>query len=126
MLVALAELPAASAAVQVIVVVPSGNVAGASLVSDTTPTASVAVAVPCVTAVSGPVASAVTFAGGVTTGAVVSATVTTNRSARASLPAASWAEQVTVVAAMAKIEADAGEHSAVPSPSTASCVAGLV
>ena len=69
--------PAASVAVHVTIVVPTGNVTGASLLNEGTPsTRSVAVAVPMDTVVCAPVASAVTSAGGVTTGPVVSTTVT--------------------------------------------------
>ena len=56
---------------------------------------------PIVTVVVGPVASAVTLAGGVTTGGVVSSTVTF-WVAVAELPAASVAVQVTVVVPIGK------------------------
>ena len=94
---AVAALPAASDAVQVTVVVPSGNRAGASLVTDATPTASDAVALPTSTgAPPGDAASAVTSAGAAIDGGVVSTTVT-RCSAVAALPAASDAVQVTTV-----------------------------
>ena len=94
---AVAALPAASAAVQVTVVVPSGNRGGASLATDATPTASDAVALPMSTgAPPGDAASPVTSAGAAIDGGVVSTTVT-RCSAVAALPAASAAVQVTVV-----------------------------
>src|SRR5258708_6106820 len=77
--VALAELPCASFAVQVIVVVPMGYVALSGCASPRTPVTvppgqlSVAVAVPRSTV---PLHSAFTSAGGVTTGTVLSTTVT--------------------------------------------------
>ena len=64
-------MPLASVAVQVTTVVPSGNVAGASEVT-VTGKISVAVAVPIATVLSTPLASTVTSAGAVSTGAVVS------------------------------------------------------
>ena len=95
--VAACLLPAASAAVQVTIVVPSGNRAGASLAMDATPTASDAVAVPCSTAVpDGPDASARTESGAYTDGGVVSTTETTCES-DAAFPAASAAVHVTTV-----------------------------
>ena len=69
--VAVDTLPLASVAVHVTVVVPSGNVAGASEVT-VTGKMSVAVAVPIATVLNTPLASAVTLAGTVSTGAVVS------------------------------------------------------
>src|SRR5437773_8124891 len=76
--VAVPELPAASVAVQVTVVVPSGNTlpAGASFVTVTTPRSSLAVAVPScaspTTAPDGDVASTVASGGAVIDGGVVS------------------------------------------------------
>src|SRR5262249_38664745 len=67
----------------------------------------------------GPVASAVMFAGTVTAGAVVSATVTV-KVFEPGLPAASVAEHVTVVAPSANVDPDAGTHVGVIDPSTAS------
>ena len=66
--VAVPVLPAASVAVHVTIVVPTGNVTGASLLNEGTPsTRSVAVAVPMDTVVSAPAfASTFTSAGGVT------------------------------------------------------------
>ena len=65
-----------SVAVQVTVVVPTGNDSGASFVTvGFESKTSAAVAVPRATAVSVPVASTVTSAGGVTVGGVVSKTV---------------------------------------------------
>ena len=90
-------LPAASAAVHVTTVVPSPNRGGASLATETTPTASEAVARPWSTAVpSGPAASASTESGAYTAGGVVSTTETTCES-DASFPASSAAVQVTTV-----------------------------
>ena len=67
----------------------------------------------------GPVASTVVFAGTLTTGAPASCTVTLN-AAEPPLPAASVAEQVTVVAPSGKSEPEAGEHGAESAPSTRS------
>ena len=82
-------------------------------------TVSVAVAVNVTTAPLGPVASAVISAGTVTTGAVVSTTVTV-KSADPVLPAVSVAEQVTVVGPSAKVLPDAGVQTGVIEPSTVS------
>src|SRR5688500_11473390 len=75
--VAVLSLPAASVAVQVIVVVPSANwLPAGDRVIVTDPTRSLPIAIPGSTiAPSGPVASAVTSAGGVIDGSVVSTTV---------------------------------------------------
>ena len=73
---ALPILPAASLAVQVTVVVPTGRAAGASLLREMTPTASLALASPMATGVRLPVAAMVRFAGAVTTGTVLSIIVT--------------------------------------------------
>ncbi len=108
--VAVPILPAASLAVHVTVVGPNGNVIGASLASHTTPTASVAVAVPMATGVCVPVASAVTFAGATTTGRVVSTTATVNVDGAEVFPAASRAAQVTVVVPIAKVDPETGAH----------------
>ena len=90
------------------------------------PTASVAVAKPCATKVSEPVASAETSAGGVMAGAVLSCTITLKPTGVAALPWLSVALQVTGVVAIANCVPDAGLQVAVPAPSTASLVAGDV
>src|SRR4249919_2650054 len=100
---------AASVADQWIVVTPTGKVAGASLVRSTTPTASVAVAVPWGTTVCGPVASRLASAGGVTTGAMVSRTGTLKYVMSAWLLAWSTAAQATVVSPIANCAPDSGE-----------------
>ncbi len=61
-------LPAASRAVQVTSVGPTGKASGASWVSETTLTLSVAVASPMSTEVNSPVARTTRSGGGVTTG----------------------------------------------------------
>ena len=95
--VSAALLPELSVAVHVIVVSPSGKLAGASLVTVTEEsTVSEAVAAPVRIGVVVPAASAVMSAGAVTLGAVVSRTVTVWVSV-AELPASSVAVQVTVV-----------------------------
>ena len=95
--VCVTELPESSVAVQVTTVVPTGKVAGASLVIVTSvSTTSVAVAVPITTLVNWPVASAVTSAGAVIDGADVSCTSTLNEPV-VELPLASVDVQVTVV-----------------------------
>ena len=74
--VAVAEFPAASVAVHVIVVSPSENAIGESLVIDDSNTASAAVASPKITELlSADVASIVMSVGAVMLGAVVSVTV---------------------------------------------------
>ena len=95
---AVAALPAASAAVHVTTVVPIGNTGGASLSSEATPTASVALAAPMSTAApSGDSASAVTSGGARSDGGAVSRTVI-SCAAVAVFPAASVAVQVSTVA----------------------------
>jgi hypothetical protein len=101
--------PAASAAVHVTVVVPSGNVepdAGVQL-ELVTPTASVNVTVNPTGAPDALVASAVTSAGTPIAGAVVSWTVTWN-DAVAVLPLVSVAVHVTVVVPSGKVDPLAG------------------
>src|SRR3990172_5963107 len=66
----LTEFVATSVAVQIIVVVPNGNCAGALLDSDLIPLASVAIACPTETGVRPPVASINKSFGGVMTGFV--------------------------------------------------------
>nr|WP_240394198.1 hypothetical protein [Desertimonas flava] len=116
-------LPAMSVAAQLTVVVPNENVDpdDGEHTGVTDPlTASVDVAPEYVTtAPDGPVASAVTSLGAVTCGAVVSTTVTVNEPLPV-LPAVSVAEQVTVVEPSANVEPDAGEHTGVTDPLTAS------
>ena len=95
--VSVALLPAASVAVHVTTVVPSGNRAGASLAMDATPTASDASASPISTGVpSADTASAAMSAGAEIDGGVVS-TTTTSCSAVAVLPASSDTVHVTIV-----------------------------
>ena len=64
-------------------------------------------------------ASAISLAGTVTAGAVVSCTVTVKLSVPV-LPASSVAEQMTVVVPSAKVEPEAGSQVVVTEPSTAS------
>ena len=113
-------LPAASAAVQATTVVPRPNSGGASLVMDTTPTASDAVAAPWSTAVpAGPSASASTESGAYTDGGVVSTTETTCES-DAVLPAASAAVHVTMVLPTANASGASLDTDAMPTESDAS------
>jgi hypothetical protein len=119
-----ASFPAASVAVQVTSVVPSGNVEPEAGVHDTSTepsTKSVAVAAAYVTsAPCGLVASAAGGAdGSVNSGGVVSCTMTLNEPV-ASFPAASVAVQVTSVVPSGNVEPEAGVHSGVIGPSTAS------
>ena len=103
-------LPWASVAEHVIVVTPTGNVSpdrwshgaasGPSTASSAVASANVA------TAPAGLVASTTTSAGGVTTGAVASVTVTVN-DAEPGFPCASVAEHVTVVAPRANASPEA-------------------
>ena len=72
---ALAEFPAASVDVHVIIVSPTEYDAGASLVIEVTPTESVASAIPISAVVETLVASTLILAGAVTTGEIVSTTV---------------------------------------------------
>ncbi len=115
-------LPAVSVAEQVTVVVPSGKVlpdAGVQTGVIEPSTVSVAVAVNVTTAPAELVASATMFAGTVTTGSVVSRTVTV-KVADPVLPAVSVAEQVTVVVPSGKVLPDAGVQTGVIEPSTVS------
>jgi len=73
--IVLAEFPAASVAVHVIIVSPTEYDSGASLVIEVTPTESVAFAIPISAVVETPVASTLILAGAVTTGEIVSITV---------------------------------------------------
>src|SRR5438552_2029671 len=104
--VRVAMLPCASTAVQVTVVVPRGNVEpdGWSQITVSGPsTASKALAVKLTVAPSGPVASATMGSGRVSTGGVVSTTVTVNV-AVAIFPATSLLLQVTVVGPSGNVE----------------------
>ena len=122
--VAEALLPAASVALQVTTVAPSGNCAGASLVAATAPsTRSSAVAAPIDTGVSVPIASAVTSAGGVTAGGVVSVSVTV-KVTWLELLLASVAVTVTIVAPSAKVDPEAGTATTVGAGSARSFAAG--
>src|SRR3954469_10281484 len=121
-----AGLPAASVAEHVTVVVPTGNVlpeAGSQVTGTEPSTASLAVAVKLTAAPVADVASAVMSAGSVRSGAVVSATVTTNDFVPG-LPAASVAVQSTVVSPIGNVLPLAGVHVAVTAPSTSSVAAG--
>ena len=111
-----------SVAEQVTVVVPIGKVlpdAGVQTGVIEPSTVSVAVAVNVTTAPAELVASVVISAGTVTTGAVVSTTVTV-KVADPVLPALSVAEQVTVVGPSGKVLPDAGVQTGVIEPSTVS------
>jgi hypothetical protein len=102
--------PCVSVAVQLTVVGPSGNVdplAGLQVTGRGPSTPSLADAVKLNAAPVAPVASTVAFAGTVTTGPVVSATVTVNEPAPL-LPLASVAVQVTVVAPSGNVDPLAG------------------
>jgi hypothetical protein len=111
-----------SVAVQVTVVVPSGNVlpdAGAQLGAMLPSTMSLAEAEYVTTAPPGPVAAVVMLAGTVTVGGVVSCTVTTKESE----PVLLWesvAVQVTVVVPKPNVLPDAGEQPGEMEPSTMS------
>ncbi len=118
----LAVLLRVSLAEQLTVVVAIGKVepeAGAHVTGREPSTASLAVAVKLTTAPAELVACAVMLAGSVSTGRVVSCTVTVK------LPLAvllwvSLAEQLTVVVAIGKVEPEAGAHVTGREPSTAS------
>jgi hypothetical protein len=120
-------LPRVSLAVQVTVVAPSGNVAplaGVQLTATTPSSVSVADALYVKAAPVGPVASALAFAGTVTTGPVVSATVTVNEADRL-LPRASVAVHVTVVGPRGNVDPLAGVHVGATLPSTKSLAVAL-
>src|SRR6266850_1219314 len=115
-------LPCASVAVQVIVVAPNGNVdplAGVHVVATAPSSASVAEAVNVKTAPLALVTSTVAFVGTVTTGPVVSVTVTVN-DAVLWLPCASVAVQFTVVGPNGKVDPLAGAHVVATAPSNVS------
>lgn len=109
------------------VVVPSGKVepeAGVQVAARGPSTVSLADAEKLATAPEGPVASTVMLAGTVTVGGVVS-TTDTLKLALLVLPAASLAEQLTVVVPSGKIEPEAGEQLGVMEPSTRSLAEAL-
>src|SRR5439155_1042791 len=115
-------LPFVSAAVQFTGVAPSGKVdalAGVHVTGRGPSTRSVAVAVKLNTAPVALVASTVAFAGTVTTGPVVSVTVTVNDAAPL-LPLASVAVQWTVVGPSGKVDPLAGVQVTGRDPSTTS------
>jgi hypothetical protein len=115
-------LPRVSVAVQVTLVVPSANVAplaGAQLAATMPSTASAAVALYVNNAPPGAVASTVALAGTVTTGAIVSTTVTVNE-AEVVLPRVSAAVHDTVVVASGNVDPLAGVQIAAMLPSTTS------
>src|SRR2546425_131346 len=115
-------LPCASVALQVTVVAPKGNVdplAGVQLVATLPSSVSVADAVKVNAAPGALVASTVAFAGTVTTGPVVSVTVTVNDAALW-LPCASVALQVTVVGPNGNVDPLAGVQLVATAPSSVS------
>src|SRR5919109_913417 len=114
--------PAASVALHVTVFVPRGNsapLAGVQVAASGPSTMSVAEAVKLNVAPVAPVASTVAFAGTVTTGFVVSATVTVNE-AEPMFPAASVALHVTVLVPRGNSAPLAGVQVAASGPSTVS------
>jgi hypothetical protein len=126
---ALPTLPEASLAVQVTAVVPTGNVesdGGVQVTAgDAGPTVSVADAVNVATAPAELVASRVMFAGTVTTGGVVSRTVTVNDLAPV-FPFPSEAVQFTVVAPTGKTEPEFFEQLTGRDPVTMSVAVAAV
>src|SRR6266545_2059806 len=114
-------LPAPSRAVQVTVVVPSGNVAGLLLVIVTGPTRSVAVAVPMFAFAQTVI---VRSGGTVSTGGTLSPTVTV-KLPWAVLPAPSRAEQLTVVVPAGKRLPLAGMQATPTAPDTVSLAVGV-
>jgi hypothetical protein len=115
-------LPFVSVAVQVTVVGPSGNVdplAGVQVTATLPFTRSFAVAVKVKPAPVALVASTVAFAGTVTTGPIVSATVTVNDAAPV-FPFVSVVVQVTVVAPSGNVDPLAGVQVTGRGPSTRS------
>jgi non-canonical (house-cleaning) NTP pyrophosphatase len=115
--------PAASVAVQVMVVVPKWKVepeAGEQVVGREPLTMSTAVAENVATAPEGPVASRVTGSPDIdTNGGVVSRTVTVEE-AEPTLPAASVAVHLTAVVPSGKVELEDGEQVGVSVPPTMS------
>jgi hypothetical protein len=119
-------LPAASVAVQVTVVVPSGKLEpefAEQLMLGFASTLSVAVTVKETVAAPPPVHSAVIFAGQVITGGVVSPTVTVNWHGVDRLPEPSLAVQLTVVVPELKLDPDAGVQVIVVVPASSVAVA---
>jgi hypothetical protein len=119
---AVLRLPCASVAAQVTVVGPNGKVdplAGAHIGASGPSRISVADAVKVWGAPAALVASTVAFAGTVTTGPVVSVTVTVN-DAVLRLPCASVAAQVTVVGPNGKVDPLAGAQVVASGPSRTS------
>ena len=117
-----AGFPAASTAEQVTVVVPSAKVspeAWSQEAANSPSTASLAEAEKSTLAPVGPVASAVRSPGRTSTGAEVSLTAT-SKVPDVRLPAASTAEQVTVVVPSPKTSPEAWSQETGTSPSTAS------
>jgi hypothetical protein len=120
-------LPRASVAVQSTVVAPNGKVdplAGAHVTATAPSTASIADVIKLNTAPVVPVASTVVFAGTVTTGPVVSDTVTV-KDAAPLLPRASVAVHVTVVAPSGNVAPLAGAQLPATVPSTRSLAVAL-
>ena len=124
-----AVLPEVSVAVQVTVVVPTGNIEPeAGLQTTVTPgQLSVAVAEKLTGRLieGGQVAAAATkmFAGQVIAGGCVSLTVMVNEQL-AVLPEASLTLHVTVVMPLGKVEPDGGLHTGVPTPGQLSLTVG--
>src|SRR5439155_27080144 len=121
------EFPCASVALQVTVVAPSGKVvpeAGLQLAATAPSTMSAAEALWPAARRVGPDATLGMFPGTLTTGGVVSWTVTVNVLAD-EYPCASVALQGTVVAPSGKIEPDAGLQLAATAPSTMSAAEAL-
>ena len=124
---ALPELPWASVAEQLTVVVPSGNVepeAGEQVGFIVPSTRSLADALKETSAPLGPVASAVMLEGTATAGAVVSCTVILKLPLE-ELPCASVAEQLTAVVPRTKVDPEAGEQLGVTAQSTISFAEAL-
>jgi hypothetical protein len=116
------ELPESSVAVQLTVVVPSGNVlpdGGVHTTVGVGSMASTALAVYVTTAPPGPVAGTVMFPGTVRTGGVVSWTVTEN-DPEPVLLCASVAVQLTVVVPTGNVLPDGGAHETLGLGSTVS------
>src|SRR3989442_940577 len=117
--VAVPWLPALSVAEHVMVVLPTAKVvpeAGTQIDVSEPDTVSVALAVKATTAPLGPVASTRLGAVMVTTGGVVSATVTV-KLAFAALPCVSVAVHVTVVSPMGKVAPEMGVQATVAASS---------
>src|SRR3989338_2126463 len=115
--IAVAELPEASVAVHVIVVVPTGNDSCASFVTKgEESTMSVEVAVPRSTVVNEPVASIIIGPGAVMSGAVVS-TISIVNELEPVLPAESVAVHVTVVRLGGNVSPELKSHDAAIGPS---------